>query len=101
VNVQVPAPAAPIKRLILWLFFIACCSNILAMFVVAYEIDGDASRGKVVDGHFYALRGYMDGASSFVEVSERTYDLARWHMISAFVTAALALATWKKLKSKS
>jgi hypothetical protein len=91
----------PFKRAILWLFFIACCANFLAMFVVAYEIGGDVSRGKVVEGHFYALQGYTHGAAAFVEVSKQTYDLARWHLFSTFITAGLALATWKKLKLKS
>ena len=86
-----------LKRPTLWLLFVVCCANFLAMFVVAYEIGGDASRGKVVDGHFYALSGYVHGAPTFLEVSEQTYHFARWHIFSAFLTAVLATVIWQSL----
>jgi hypothetical protein len=41
-----------LQRLFLWILFAVCWANLLAIFVVGFEI-GDASRGKIVGGDSY------------------------------------------------
>ena len=84
-----------LERLVLWLLFVACCANVLAYLVMAFETGG-VSRGKVVDGHFY-----LKHLGTFIEVSEQTYDFACWHLISIFITGLLAKAIWQTLWPKA
>jgi hypothetical protein len=80
------------QRQLLWVLFVACWMNLLAVFVVGHEI-GDAYRGKVVDGHFYVSR-----RGGLVEVSESSYKFARLQFSSIFLTIPLAGLIWRVLK---
>ena len=85
------------KRPFLWLVFVGCCANVLAVFVVVFELGGDVSRGKVINGHFYV----QQHLGTFVEVSESTYKFAQWQLFSIFVTGLLAKAIWQHLRPKA
>jgi len=68
-------------RRFLWVLFALCCANILAYFIVSFEIGGDALKSQVVNGHLYV--GHQ---GKFAEVSGAAYTYARWHGISLFLT---------------
>jgi hypothetical protein len=82
------------NRRFLWVLFALCCANVLAYFIVSFEIGGDALKGKVVDGHFYV--GHQ---GKLVEVSEAAHTYAWWHGISLFLTLPLMGFIGHRLKT--
>jgi hypothetical protein len=84
------------RSLFLWVLFCVCWANLLAVFVVAFEIGGDSSRGKMADGHFYVRH-----QGKFSEVSEPVYRFAQLQMMSIFLTIPISVWIWKRITSDS